>query len=50
MIRSGRLRGVAALAEYTLDEIPVFDGLIAAQGKLYLSMKDGTVRCWGPDR
>jgi len=32
-----------------LDAPPVFDGLIAANGRLYLSLKDGTVQCWrGP--
>lgn len=34
------------IAEYTLDAQPVFDGMIAVRGKLYLCMKDGTVRCW----
>jgi len=32
------------IAEMKLDSVPVFDGLIAAGGCLYLSMKDGTVR------
>jgi outer membrane protein assembly factor BamB len=34
------------LAEYTLDSPPVFDGLAAARGRLYISMMDGTVACW----
>lgn len=29
-----------------LDAPPVFDGLIAANGRLYLALKDGTVQCW----
>jgi outer membrane protein assembly factor BamB len=29
-----------------LDAPPVFDGLIAANGRLYMTMKDGTVQCW----
>jgi hypothetical protein len=29
-----------------LDTYPVFDGLIAAEGKLYASMLDGTVWCF----
>jgi hypothetical protein len=33
------------LAEHTLDALPVFDGMAAAHGKLYVSMADGTVRC-----
>jgi outer membrane protein assembly factor BamB len=34
------------LAEYKLDAYPVFDGLIAAEGRLFMSMLDGTVRCF----
>jgi outer membrane protein assembly factor BamB len=29
-----------------LDAPPVFDGLIAANGRLYMTLKDGTVQCW----
>ena len=38
------------LAEYELDSPPVFDGMIAAAGQLYLSLKNGTVLCIGPER
>ena len=32
-----------------LDAPPVFDGLIAANGRLYMALQDGTVQCWaGP--
>ena len=34
------------LAEYKLDAVPVFDGLIAANGRLYLATTDGKVRCY----
>jgi len=34
------------LADYKLDAYPVFDGLISAEGKLFMSMLDGTVRCY----
>jgi len=34
------------LAAVRLDAPPVFDGLAAAGGRLYLSMQDGTVRCF----
>ncbi|MCF7848809.1 MAG: PQQ-binding-like beta-propeller repeat protein [Kiritimatiellales bacterium] len=34
------------LGELNLEIYPVFDGLIAANGKLFMSMKDGTVRCF----
>jgi outer membrane protein assembly factor BamB len=35
------------LAQYKLDAIPVWDGLIAAAGRLYLSTIDGSVVCLG---
>ena len=46
-----QLRAIAAengeqLAEYALDSLPVFDGLIAADGCLYLATKDGQVTCF----
>ncbi len=34
------------LAEYPLDYQPAFDGLIAADGRLYLSTTDGSVVCF----
>ena len=34
------------LAEYKLDSPPVFDGMIAAQGRLYLALMDGTIVCY----
>jgi hypothetical protein len=34
------------LAEYKLDSLPVFDGMSVAGGKLFLSLKNGTVVCW----
>jgi len=33
------------LAELRLDAVPVWDGMAAAQGRLYLSTADGVVRC-----
>ena len=33
------------LSEYRLDSLPVFDGMAAANGRLYLSMKNGQVLC-----
>ncbi|MCP4262552.1 MAG: PQQ-binding-like beta-propeller repeat protein [Planctomycetes bacterium] len=35
------------LGEYSLEAEPVFDGMAAAYGKLYLSLKDGSVVCYG---
>ena len=34
------------IAEYELDAPPAFDGLIAAQKKLYVTTTDGRVSCW----
>jgi hypothetical protein len=33
-------------ASYVMKVPPVFDGLIAADGKLFMSLEDGTVCCW----
>ncbi len=33
------------LSEIKLDGLPAWDGLIAAGGRLYLTMQDGTIRC-----
>ena len=35
------------LAEYELESLPEFDGLIAADGRLYLATGDGRVICMG---
>jgi outer membrane protein assembly factor BamB len=37
----------ATLAEHPLAELPRFDGLIAHQGRLYLSTENGNVLCFG---
>jgi len=39
----------STLAEQKLDAPPVFDGLIAASGRLYMSLEDGTVLCLSRD-
>lgn len=35
------------LAEHPLPTLPVFDGMIAARGILYLSLTDGSIMCFG---
>ena len=35
------------LAEYKLDSPPVFDGMAAAHGRLYLATQNGCVLCMG---
>lgn len=37
----------SALSAFAIDSLPVFDGLAAAGGNLYLSTKDGSVQCFG---
>ena len=37
------------LASYPLDGEPVFDGMAAAAGRLYLAMTDGSVVCFGKE-
>lgn len=34
------------ISEQDLDTLPIWDGLAVAHGKLFLSMQDGTVRCF----
>jgi outer membrane protein assembly factor BamB len=48
----GRLQAYSAdegekLSELELDSHPVFDGLIAADGKIFMSTVDGSVVCFG---
>jgi outer membrane protein assembly factor BamB len=48
--RGGRLLAVSpidgkTIAQHELDSSPVFDGMIAAQGRLYLSTRSGKVIC-----
>jgi len=37
------------LAQYDLDNLPVFDGMAAAAGRLYMTTTDGEVLCFGRD-
>ncbi len=37
----------AALGEQQLEASPVWDGLAAAAGRLYVALEDGTVVCLG---
>jgi len=38
------------LGQYKLDAAPAWDGLAAAYGKLYLSLKDGSIVCFGENQ
>jgi len=35
------------LAEYKLESSPVFDGMIAARSRIYISLQDGSLVCFG---
>ena len=35
------------LAEYRLESSPVFDGMIAARGRIFISLQDGSLVCFG---
>jgi hypothetical protein len=39
---SGKVR-----AEYRLGSEPVYNGMAAARGCLYVSARDGKITCWG---
>ncbi len=50
--RGGLLRVVSVkdgtkLAEHKIDDVPIFDGMSAADGKLFLSLRNGQVACFG---
>jgi hypothetical protein len=38
------------LAEQTLASAPIFDGMAAVEGRLYLAMQDGSLLCFGATR
>jgi hypothetical protein len=42
----GSADGGSKLAEYRLDALPVWDGMAAIEGRLFLATKNGDVRCW----
>jgi outer membrane protein assembly factor BamB len=46
ILRSISTRDGKTICELKLDALPVFDGMAAANRRLYLTMKDGTIGCW----
>jgi hypothetical protein len=49
--RGGLLRAISAgngqkLAEYRIDSIPVSDGMSVAEGRVFISLIDGSVVCF----
>lgn len=47
LLRAYSSKDGTMLDEHKLDAPPVFDGLIAAKGRLYLSLENGTILCMG---
>ena len=48
--KGGILRAVSAtdgkqLAEYSLQSLPVYDGMAASNGKLFIAQQDGCIVC-----
>jgi len=39
--------GGESLAQYELESSPVFDGMIAARGRVFISLEDGSLVCFG---
>ena len=37
------------LAEYELDGLPVFDGIVAARNRLFVSLQNGKLACFGKE-
>ena len=35
------------LAEYKTEDYPVWDGMVIAQNKIFMALKNGKVVCWG---
>ncbi len=50
VLRAHSAKDGSKMAEQKLDSPPVFDGMIAAKGRLYLSLQDGTILCLGRER
>jgi len=50
VLRVGSIKGGSTIAEQPLTGLPVSDGVSAANGRLYLSLRDGRVLCLGHDR
>jgi len=50
LLRSYSATDGTMLAEHKLQAPPVFDGLIAANGQLFLSLENGTILCIGPSQ
>jgi len=47
LLRAVSPRNGKKLSQYKLDNVPVFDGMAAAEGKLFISLKNGKVVCLG---
>ena len=43
----GRPFNGKTVAEYELESSPVFDGMIAARSRIFISLQDGSLVCFG---
>ena len=50
MLAAVSLADGKVLGQYKLDALPVYDGLAAAQGRLFVSLQDGSLLCLGGPR
>jgi outer membrane protein assembly factor BamB len=50
ILRVVSTRDGSTLKDYELKSLPVWDGLAAAQGRLYLATQDGSIVCFGAAR
>ena len=48
MIYVASAKDGAKVSELKLEAPPVWDGMAAANGKLFVSTADGSIRCFGP--
>jgi len=46
LVRAVSIEDGSTLAEYTLESMPVWDGMVAANGRLYVAMANGKVKCF----
>ena len=46
MLRVVNTADGSAVSEQKLDTMPVFDGMSAAHGRVFVSLKNGEVQCW----
>jgi len=46
MLRLVNKANGTTISEQKLDAMPVFDGMSAAHGRMFMSLKNGELQCW----